>query len=116
MDSLSSTAHIMSYDLSHLSDSATNGGTQFTMNSAMTPVPAYEAQVIFNATTGYLQVDLPSWDSAMMTWHARDGQADASVYVFKDFDTGALLPSGLTQSDFSITDANARDWTVHPTS
>ena len=114
-DSLSSTAHSMTYDLSHLSDTATNGGTQFTMNAGAQAAAAYEAQVIFNAATGYLQVDLPSWDQATMSWHARDGQADASVYVFKDFDAGTLLPSGLTQADFIIADDTFLDWTVHPT-
>ena len=114
-DSLSSTAHSMTYDLNHLSDAATNGGTQFTMNAGAQAAAAYEAQVIFNAATGYLQVDLPSWDQATMSWHARDGQADASVYVFKDFDAGTLLPSGLTQADFIIADDTFLDWTVHPT-
>ncbi len=111
----------LKYDLSHLSDAQSANGTQFTMNSAPGSEDMMQAQVIYDKSTGLLQIDIPVWSmttEGVGTWSARDGQADAQMFVYATNGTTPVTAS-LSEADFvgfddkfqSNTD---RDWTYHP--
>ena len=105
----------MKYDLSLLTNVATKGGTEFTLNSTS---DASWAQVIYDPTSGLLQIDMPTWN--VNQWVARDGLADAQMLVnsavsgsipsLTAIDTDTDLS---TMGDFIIM-SDARDYTHHP--
>ena len=101
----------MVYDLNHLTDADTFGGTQFTINGPTNP-SMLQAQVIYDPTSGLMQIDMPTWN--VNHWDARDGLADAQLIV--NIDANGAVPPSLTANDFAITTdlTNARDWTHHP--
>jgi hypothetical protein len=102
------------YDLSHLSDAQSVNGTQFTMNSAPGSEDMMQAQVIYDKSTGLLQIDIPVWNMTTDTWSARDGQADAQMFVYAIDGTATTAPvtASLGEADFLTT--TDRDWTYHP--
>jgi Ca2+-binding RTX toxin-like protein len=99
------------YDLSHLSDAASANGTQFTLNSAPDSMDMMQAQVIYDQSTGLLQIDIPVWNMTTDRWSARDGQADAQMFVNAD-DKGAVPV--LSANDFYISQDTTKDWSHHP--
>jgi len=101
----------LKYDLSHLSDAQSANGTQFTMNSAPGSEDMMQAQVIYDKSTGLLQIDIPVWNMTTDTWSARDGQADAQMFVYATNGTAPVTAS-LSEADFLTT--TDRDWTYHP--
>lgn len=105
---------VLSYDLSHLSDAASANGTQFTLNSAPGNAEMMQAQVIYDKSTGLLQIDIPVWDMSTDTWSARDGQADAQMFVYGIDGTATAAPvtASLSEADFIVT--TDRDWSYHP--
>jgi hypothetical protein len=104
----------LTYDLSHLSDAQSANGTQFTMNSAPGSEDMMQAQVIYDKSTGLLQIDIPVWNMTTDTWSARDGQADAQMFVYAIDGTATTAPvtASLSEADFITT--TDRDWTYHP--
>jgi Ca2+-binding RTX toxin-like protein len=108
-------SNAMKYDLSLLTDVATKGGTEFTLNSNS---DASWAQVIYDPTSGLLQIDMPSWN--VNQWVARDGLADAQMLVNSDA-TGSIPTltaidtdgDSSTMGDFIIM-SDAQDYTHHP--
>ena len=105
----------MKYDLSVLTDVATKGGTEFTLNSNS---DASWAQVIYDPTSGLLQIDMPTWN--VNQWVARDGLADAQMLV--NSDASGSIPTltaidtdtdSSTMGDFIIM-SDTRDYTHHP--
>jgi len=100
----------LKYDLSHLSDAQSANGTQFTMNSAPGSEDMMQAQVIYDKSTGLLQIDIPVWNMTTDTWSARDGQADAQMFVYASDATATT--ASLSEADFRTT--TDRDWTYHP--
>jgi len=109
-------SNAMKYDLSLLTDVATKGGTEFTLNSTS---DASWAQVIYDPTSGLLQIDMPTWN--VNQWVARDGLADAQMFVNSDPTTGAIPTltaidtdgDSSTMGDFKILDTGS-DFTHHP--
>jgi hypothetical protein len=111
----------LKYDLSHLSNVESANGTQFTMNSAPGSEDMMQAQVIYDKSTGLLQIDIPVWNMTTDTWSARDGQADAQMFVYAVDATATAAPvtASLSEADFAGFDQNFqsntdRDWTYHP--
>jgi Ca2+-binding RTX toxin-like protein len=108
-------SNAMKYDLSFLTDAATKGGTEFTLNSTS---DASWAQVIYDPTSGLLQIDMPTWN--VNHWDARDGLADAQMFVNSD-STGSIATltaidtdvDSSTMGDFKIMEAS-NDYTHHP--
>ena len=105
----------MKYDLSLLTDVATKDGTEFTLNSIS---DASWAQVIYDPTSGLLQIDMPTWN--VDQWVARDGLADAQMLV--NSDASGSIPTltaidtdtdSSTMGDFKIMSDN-QDHTHHP--
>jgi hypothetical protein len=70
-----------------------------------------QAQVIYDKSTGLLQIDIPVWNMTTDTWSARDGQADAQMFVYAT-DGTAPVTAILSEADFITT--TDRDWTYHP--
>jgi len=108
-------SNAMKYDLSVLTDVATKGGTEFTLNSNS---DASWAQVIYDPTSGLLQIDMPTWN--VNQWVARDGLADAQMLVNSDASGSIPTLTGIdtdtdssTLGDFIIM-SDARDYTHHP--
>jgi hypothetical protein len=66
--------------------------------------------VIYDKSTGLLQVDIPVWNMTTDTWSARDGQADAQMFVYANDATATT--ASLSEADFLTT--TDRDWTYHP--
>jgi trimeric autotransporter adhesin len=108
-------SNAMKYDLSLLTDVATKGGTEFTLNSIS---DASWAQVIYDPTSGLLQIDMPTWN--VDQWVARDGLADAQMLV--NSDASGSIPTltaidtdtdSSTMGDFKIMSDN-QDYTHHP--
>ena len=111
----------LKYDLSHLSDAQSANGTQFTMNSAPGSEDMMQAQVIYDKSTGLLQIDIPVWNMTTDTWSARDGQADAQMFVYAIDGTATTAPvtASLSEADFipatpGVLPGMDRDWTYHP--
>jgi Ca2+-binding RTX toxin-like protein len=106
-------SNAMKYDLSVLTDVLTKGGTEFTLNSSS---DASWAQVIYDPTSGLLQIDIPTWN--VDQWVARDGLADAQMFVNS---TGSIPrldatdndQNSSTMGDFIIM-SDTRDYTHHP--
>jgi hypothetical protein len=76
-----------------------------------------QAQVIYDKSTGLLQIDIPVWSmttEGVGTWSARDGQADAQMFVYASDATATTAPvtASLSEADFLTT--TDRDWTYHP--
>jgi trimeric autotransporter adhesin len=108
-------SNAMKYDLSFLTDAATKGGTEFTLNSTS---DASWAQVIYDPTSGLLQIDMPTWN--VDQWVARDGLADAQMLV--NSDASGSIPTltaidtdthSSTMGDFIIM-SDTQDHTHHP--
>jgi hypothetical protein len=103
----------LQYDFSNLNS------TQFTMNNGTntTGVDMSKAQVIYDKSTGLLQIDIPTWDMNSDSWGARDGYADAQMFVNANGSLPELTASdddgkSETFGDFIVMSDN-RDWT-HP--
>jgi Ca2+-binding RTX toxin-like protein len=108
-------AKALQYDFSNLNS------TQFTMNSGTNMgVDMSKAQVIYDQSTGLLQIDIPVWDMNSNSWGPRDGQADAQMFV--NADANGALPTltaidndgkSETFGDFMVM-SDSKDWTHHP--
>jgi Ca2+-binding RTX toxin-like protein len=104
----------LKYDLSHLSDAQSANGTQFTLNSGTNNVDMMQAQVIYDKSTGLLQIDIPVWNMTTDTWSARDGQADAQMFVYATDGTATAAPVTANLSEIDFLTTTDRDWTYHP--
>ena len=104
----------LTYDLNHLSDAASANGTQFTLNSAPGNAEMMQAQVIYDKSTGLLQIDIPVWNMTTDTWSARDGQADAQMFVYATDATATAAPVTASLSDIDFLITTDRDWSHHP--
>jgi len=104
----------LKYDLSHLSDAASANGTQFTLNSGTNNVDMMQAQLIYDQSTGLLQIDIPVWDMGQQSWGARDGISDAQMFVYATDGTTTTAPVTANLSEIDFFRNTDRDWTHHP--